>query len=131
MVSAVVASLLLVGGCGVPSSSPDAQGEPSSGESDPDVSKLEVAIHLEPQAQGSGYIVQVSCIAGVSWDGRFYVISSSPSGRFEDPQPGEKLEDVVVPGCNDTGQNLEPDTPTAGWTIEGVDPDKAILVRYP
>jgi len=66
------------------------------------------------------------------WQESFYVIANTELLKgVPDPQPGEPLEDVVVPGCNDTGGDGEPDIPTEGWTIEGVDPKRAIFVGYP
>ena len=45
----------------------------------------------------------------------------------------EPAEGAVIPGCNDTGTNgcmaNEPDTPVKAWSIQGVDPAVAVLVR--
>lgn len=35
----------------------------------------------------------------------------------EAPVTGDAVLGVVVPGCNDTGQSLEPDTPVAAYQV--------------
>jgi len=67
----------------------------------------------------------------VAWQGAFYIVTPDGLEGVPDPQPAEPLDGVVVPGCNDTGGNGEPDLPTDAWAIEGVDPDQAIFVQFP
>ena len=126
----------VIAGCG--DSTPTTDGAASPEGSAPDRASLALAVNIENYrdqqsgTSGSGFIVPASCLAGVQWDGTFYVIRSS--GELEgtpDPQPAEPLEGAVVPGCNDTGGTSEPDRPTHAWAIEGVDPERAIFVEYP
>jgi hypothetical protein len=97
---------------------------------------VEVAVPLGSRTgSGSsvGVIIPAACVAGVQFDGTFYVIASGGLDGVpaRDLEASGALQGVVVPGCNDTGGVTEPDTPIQGWAIEGVAPDEAILVSYP
>ena len=134
LIAACIVGGLVLAGCG--ESEPSADRDTSPQGSVPDRSSLDIAVNTDFRvdksgASGSAIIVPASCAAGVLWQGAFYVISAAELKDVPDPQPAEPIDDVVVPGCNDTGGTSEPDLPTDAWTIEGVDPDQAILVQYP
>ena len=96
----------------------------------PDASRLELAV-ADSERQ-LGIMSPASCVAGITWNHRSYVIISGPAdGVPKDPQPAEALDGAVLPGCNDTGGTLEPDIAVESWAIEGVDPRFAILVNFP
>jgi hypothetical protein len=124
LVGVVVLSLSVSAGC--TSSSPE---EPNP---EPDISGLKLAVRYEggERLGSSGVIVPAACAAGVEWDGTFHGIRSGGLSNVPDPQPDERIEGAVAPGCNDTG-NLEPDRPVEAWSIEGVDTERAIFVMYP
>lgn len=135
VIAACIVSSIVLMGC---SSDPPPTAEPeiSPQGSVPDLSSLDIAVNFEYRNQesgtsGFGVIIPAACAAGVSWRGAFYSVRVDGLKGVSDPQPAEPLADVVVPGCNDTGGNSEPDVPTNAWAIEGVDPAKAIFVQYP
>ncbi len=130
----IVSGIVLVGCRSDPP--PTAQPEISPQSSVPDLSSLAIAVNSEYRVQesgtsGFGVIIPASCVAGVWWQDAFYSIRVDGLRGVPYPQPAEPLADVVVPGCNDTGGNSEPDVPTDAWAIEGVDTDKAIFVQNP
>jgi len=128
LVGAALLSLTALGGCR--EMTPAGQADPSP--TTPDMSQLEVAVKYQDDRSGANgfVVVPAVCAAGVTWDDVFYGIKTGGLPGVPNPQPSEPLEGVVVPGCNDSG-NLDPDRPTRAWSIEGVDPDRAILVEYP
>lgn len=98
--------------------------------------KIEVAVDYQYRAGSGasvGIIVPAACVAGVRLDETFYAIASEGLDGVPARElvPADPLDGVVVPGCNDTGEIIEGDRPVQAWTIEGVDPDRAILVEYP
>ena len=126
--------VVLLMGCGESPTVTDAGPSPQA--TAPDPSQLALAVNqgyrAEPSdASGSAYIVPASCVAGVVWQGTFYVIGASQLPGVPDPQPADPLDGVVIPGCNDTGGTDEPDLPTNAWEIDGVDPGQAIFVEHP
>ena len=70
--------------------------------------------------------VRTACIAGVKFQGRFYVKSS---GTF--PDVGPELTGVVVPGCNDTGGTSEPDVPVTAYQAGNYCTSDVIVVGDP
>ena len=71
-----------------------------------------------------GAVVEASCIAGFNWNGRFYARDAGElEQRFE---AGEELGQGVEPGCNDTGEEVQPDRDVTVLRIKGVDPDVAV-----
>lgn len=95
----------------------------------PDASELSLAVNYDYESSPGASISPAACLAGVVWEKNFYTLTVRWNKAPRDPQPDEALEGVVIPGCNDTGGNLEPDTPVDAWTIEGVDSEIAILVE--
>jgi hypothetical protein len=127
-----VATALTLVGCSEAEPTAD---PPTPTASIPDLASLEVAVNSdeywgdESGVSESAFIVPADCAAGVRWQGTFYVISGTQQIEgVRDPQPAQRLDGVVIPGCNDTGAILEPDVPTDAWAIQGVDPEHAILV---
>lgn len=118
-------SLLFAGGC---ASSPAERPQPApSGQSTPPAESLEIAVNEEFSSGSNGTIVPASCVLGAVWDQAFYTVRADWR-REPDPQPDQPLEGAVLPGCNDTGDGIEPDVPVDAWSIVGVDPERAILV---
>jgi hypothetical protein len=128
--TAMVRVAVLAGAVMLSLSSCTGSNTPESDPYDLDTVDLEVAVSTGERLGSNGFIVPAACIAGVTWKNTFYTIRSEAPRNMQDPRPAGYLEGVVVPGCNDSG-NLEADTRVNAWTIEGVDPERAILVEYP
>jgi hypothetical protein len=78
----------------------------------------------EPPAAPQGSPVEASCVAGFSWNGRFY---ARDAGELDGPvELGAPLGQGVEPGCNDTGEELVPDSDVTVFRIKGVNPETAV-----
>jgi hypothetical protein len=133
MVAAGTLCVALLTGCAATATADRAT---SPQDSAPDPSTLQLAVNNDFRPtpigmSGSVVIIPVSCAAGVTWHGNFYVLGSDGLKDLPDPQPAEPVDGVVLPGCNDTGGTEEPDQPVHAWTIQGIDPDQGILVQVP
>ena len=68
--------------------------------------------------------VSAACIALMEFEGRSY----EPQTVNSAPQPGEQLGSGVFPPCNDTSGASETPETVEVRAIEGVDPERAVLV---
>lgn len=70
------------------------------------------------------------CVAGVVYQDRFYVSSDQhPQPATPLAGPGDPLQGVVRPGCNDTGGAAEADVPVTAFTVPGKSPDQWIYAE--
>ncbi len=65
-----------------------------------------------PGMSAAGFGPRMSCVAGLEFEGRFYAATQSQTSDVGDEVPG-----AVIPGCNDTGGNLETDTPITAYRV--------------
>lgn len=55
---------------------------------------------------------RMSCVLGLEFEGKFYIATQSETSDI-----GDEVSGAVRPGCNDTGGNLETDTPITAYQV--------------
>lgn len=123
----VLLAAMALGGCGDAPDQTSAQpGQPAATRSSPEPTTTPAG----PGSTASGADSPTAgprtgrCLDRVARGQTFYVRSASTPA----PRLGSPVDDVVRPGCDDTGGPTPPDTPLTAWSIRGAPVDAALAV---